>query len=103
MKDWRSEYRPVEHSPVESRALGKFNPHFKQLRAVAQRAGTDLGEALHERQITAAEYSEMITRCRAASCLQACADWLGETTADHREIPTFCANRAIFEHLRKSR
>lgn len=103
MKDWRSEHRPVELSPVESRALGEFNPHFKQLRAVAKRAGADLGEALHEGQITAAEYSEAITRCRAASCLQACVDWQGETAADHREIPAFCANRAIFEHLRKSR
>ena len=96
MKDWRVEHRPVEH-----RALGEFNPHFKQLRVIAQRAGADLGEALLEGRITEAEYSAAITRCRAASCLQACAYWLEAPSPDHPPVPDFCANREAFEGLRR--
>ena len=89
MKDWR----------VEHKALGEFNPHFKQLRAVAKRAGVDLGEAMHEGRITAQEYSESINRCRAASCLQACAYWLEDPAQGQIPVPEFCANRAAFERL----
>lgn len=88
---------------MERRTLGEFNPHFQQLRAVAARAGTDLGEAVHEGRITTAGYAQAITRCRGANCLHSCLTWLQAPEASSALIPEFCANREIFEQLRRKR
>jgi hypothetical protein len=88
---------------VEHRALGAFNPHYRQLRAVAKLVGTDLGEAVHEGHLTEADHAAVITRCRGANCLQLCVDWLADKGNSRGQSPEFCANRAVFEHLRNRR
>ncbi|OIQ46081.1 MAG: hypothetical protein BM558_01235 [Roseobacter sp. MedPE-SW] len=90
----------MQDTYAEHKALGAFNPHFKQLRAVAKRAGTDLGEAVHEGHLTSIGYAQCITRCRASNCLEARADWLIQTRGAQGALPEFCANRAEFERLR---
>lgn len=81
-------------------ALGDFNQHFWQLRAVAKQAGIDLGDAMREHKLTPLDYAAIVTRCRGAGCSQACAQWLSQSAGVNREIPDFCANKTCLERLR---
>lgn len=84
------------------RAMGDFNQHFWQLRALARSADLDLGEAMREHRISAMDYAAIVTRCRAAGCAQRCALWLAANAHLKGEIPEFCVNKEALEALREA-
>jgi len=84
----------------QSKALGDFNQHFWQLRAMAKVSGVDLGEAMREHRLSAMGYAEIVTRCRASGCAEPCALWLAAHAHEEKPLPEFCANRTALEELR---
>jgi hypothetical protein len=81
--------------------LGDIERHFWLTRSVAKAMGVNLSEAMAERRLSTDDYANMVTRCRAAGCQDACQRWLAAQTGPRAEgPPEYCANANIHKQLR---
>ena len=53
-----------------------------------------------EGRLSANDYAEMVTRCRAAECSENCAIWLSIQQSQAIAAPEFCANAKTLNELR---
>ena len=82
--------------------LGDIERHFWLNRSVARVMGVNLSEAMAEGRLSEAEYSALITRCRAGGCAVMCEAWLATQTGEVTEAPSHCANACALNNLRQS-
>lgn len=80
--------------------LGEIDQHFWLTRSVARVMGVNLSEAMAEGRLTPAGYCEMVTRCRAGGCRDACEMWLACQTDKASEPPRGCPLRDVLTPLR---
>lgn len=81
-------------------SLGDIEKHFWLTRSVARCMGVSLTEAMVEGRLSANDYAEMVTRCRAAECSKNCTIWLSIQQSQAIAAPEFCANAKTFNELR---
>ena len=72
--------------------LGDVEKHFWLTRSVARCMNISLTEAMTEGRMSAEQYSQIVTRCRAADCSGQCEVWLSQQQAQAASAPEFCAN-----------
>ncbi|WP_375175467.1 DUF6455 family protein [Pseudooceanicola sp.] len=82
-------------------ALGDVTDHLQLVRRMARASGSDLAEAMLEGQLTSADWSQMVTNCRACISVESCRARLAqlEMTSDRANAPNYCENRASFDRL----
>ena len=81
--------------------LGEFEKHFWLTRSVARCMKVSLSEAMAEGRLSADDYAQMVTRCRASGCSEACAHWLSSQQSKAENAPEFCANATTLNALRR--
>ncbi|MDA7966087.1 DUF6455 family protein [Ruegeria sp.] len=81
------------------RPLGDIEKHFWLTRSVARCMGLSLSEAMAEGKLSAQDYAEMVTRCRAAECSEPCQAWLALRQARAETAPDFCVNAGKLNEL----
>lgn len=83
--------------------LGDPATHFFLTRSVARVMGVNLSEAMAEHELSAADYAEMVNRCRQCQKVATCQEWLGQKRTRPAEAPEHCCNadilRRLAEHL----
>lgn len=88
---------------IERRPLAPAAHALQCTRAMAQAMSVDLSELLHLGGLSAAEYAEMITRCRGCAQPQACTAWLRakERGEDGGPLspPMHCENREVLSRF----
>ena len=81
--------------------LGDIERHFWLNRSVAREIGVNLSKAMAEGRLSSEGYAELVTRCHAGGCHEACQQWLAAQTGDRPDgTPEYCANADILERLR---
>ncbi len=83
--------------------LGEIERHFWLTRSVAKVVGVNLSEEMAIGSISPADYSEMVTRCRAGGCDEICQQWLARQTGRDVQAPPHCAHRDVLNQLRRHR
>ncbi len=84
--------------------LGDITHHLWLVRRMARATGADLVAAVHEGQLAADDWSQMITNCRGCACAEQCGAKLAdlERSDDGRaQAPLYCENRVTFDRLAK--
>ncbi len=81
--------------------LGDVEKHFWLTRSVARCMNVSLSEAMAEGRLTADQYAELVTRCRASHCSGQCAIWLSEQQAEAQSAPEFCPNADLLNALKE--
>lgn len=84
----------------EAMDLGDIEQHFWLTRSVARVMGVNLSEALAEGRLTPEQYCEMVTRCRAGGCQDACQMWLACQTETAQNPPFGCPLGDVLTPLR---
>jgi uncharacterized protein DUF6455 len=85
----------------QSAALGEVEQHFWLNRSVARAMGVNLSDSMADGSLSETGYAELITKCRAAGCSEACAQWLAQQTGFNAEAPTHCANADALTRLKR--
>ncbi|MCG7519358.1 DUF6455 family protein [Ruegeria sp. Ofav3-42] len=81
--------------------LGDVQKHFWLTRSVARCMNESFSEAMAEGRLSADEYAEIVTRCRAAGCSSQCELWLSAQQSEARSAPEFCANAQKLNALKR--
>jgi hypothetical protein len=79
--------------------LGDPATHFFLTRSVARVMGVNLSEAMAAKDLTAAEYAEMVNRCRQCALVTTCQNWLGEKRTRPAAAPEHCCNADVLRRL----
>ncbi len=79
--------------------LGDIERHFWLTRSVARVLGISLSEAMADGRMSAGDYAQMVTRCRAGGCHQMCEHWLACPTNARSKAPEHCANADLYNSL----
>ncbi len=74
--------------------------HFYLTRAMAQRHGVNLSEAMHQGILSRPDFAAMIDRCRHCPGTPADCHDFQEDHDNAAAAPDWCANRSILENLR---
>lgn len=82
-------------------ALGDFQLHFWLTRSVARVLGVSFTEAMAEGQLTEGEFTDLVTRCRAAGCSGFCEIWLAAQTDTPGAAPVHCPNATVLNQLQR--
>ncbi|WP_136439938.1 DUF6455 family protein [Pacificoceanicola onchidii] len=82
--------------------LGDPSVHFFMTRSVARVMGFNLYEEVQSGALSAADYSEMVTRCRGCALVEACQEWLSTQTNLSTNPPPGCCNGEQLCALRKT-
>ncbi|PTV96337.1 hypothetical protein C8J27_102131 [Rhodobacter aestuarii] len=80
-------------------AQGNLDLHFWITRGMARRLGVNLTEAMHDGNLTQADFASMITRCRECPGVDGCMAYLAGSSPAAGETPDWCRNRAILHEL----
>lgn len=80
--------------------LGEIERHFWLTRSVARVMKLSFADAMAEGDLTAKDYAEIVTRCRAGGCSMMCEAWLACQTDHVDQAPPHCANAAILNALK---
>ena len=82
--------------------LGDVSQHFWLVKRMARVSGADLVSALHDCDITTAEWAAMVMRCRGCDCVEGCKSWLSqaELSGADQPAPDGCRNRETLNQLR---
>ncbi|PSL21937.1 DUF6455 family protein [Shimia abyssi] len=84
---------------TQVQALGDAGTHFWLTRSVARTMGVSLSEAMAEGDLSAADYSALVTRCRACLWVSDCQAWLARQAPGQPCAPECCLHKAVFEML----
>jgi hypothetical protein len=79
--------------------LGDPQLHFWLTRSVARVMGVSLSEAMANDQLSAHDYADLVTECRACSKVESCKAWLAEQLDVKPSAPPGCANSRPLETL----
>ncbi|MCZ7676820.1 MAG: DUF6455 family protein [Roseovarius sp.] len=79
--------------------LGDPNRAFWLTRSVARAIGVNLTDAMQQGEISAADYTAMVTRCRKCLHAEACEAWLAVNGAGAERAPAHCANADLLNAL----
>lgn len=71
---------------------------FWLTRSVARSAGVNLGNGLATGRIDAADYAEMVARCRRCGLTEACEAWLARSSRSEM-APAGCHHAAVIHTL----
>jgi len=75
---------------AEIRHLGDPATHFWLTRSVARVMGVNLSEAMAMERLSAADYADMVNRCRTCPHVSTCQQWLGERRMQAAPAPDHC-------------
>ncbi len=79
--------------------LGDPNRAFWLTRSVARAIGVNLSDAMQLGELSAADYSAMVTRCRMCAHADTCEAWLAANGAGAERAPGHCANADLLNAL----
>lgn len=79
--------------------LGDPNRAFWLTRSVARAIGVNLSEAMQQGDLSAADYSAMVTRCRMCLHADSCEAWLAVNGGGAERAPEYCANADLLNAL----
>lgn len=81
--------------------LGDVSDHLQLVRRMARATGADLAEAMHEGELTNADWAQIVTNCRGCTCVDQCRAQLSalEVSGTQTDAPEYCENRATFDRL----
>jgi len=79
--------------------LGDPNRAFWLTRSVARAIGVNLSDAMQQGDLSAADYSAMVTRCRMCPHADSCEVWLAVNGAGAEHAPEHCANADLLNAL----
>ena len=81
--------------------LKKIDRHSGLMQRMAETRGADLGEALLDGQVTAAELRGAVLRCMLCEEPDDCEARLAEAleSGAHIEVPEYCRNRALMVRI----
>ena len=79
--------------------LGDPATHFWLTRSAARAMGVNLSEAMAAGQLTARDYSEMVTNCRACRAVAGCQHWLATEAVTRCSAYESCLHKGLLERL----
>lgn len=82
--------------------LGSFQHHFWLTRSVARLMGVSFTEAMAKGDLTATEFTDLITRCRQSGCSTFCETWLAAQNGAADSAPTMCPNADCLDRLKQA-
>lgn len=84
---------------MTKQTLGDPQLHFWLTRSVAKVMGVSLSQAMSNDQLSANEYAELVSECRACRRVESCKAWLAEQLDIKPVAPPGCANSRSLEML----
>ncbi|TCL08854.1 hypothetical protein BXY66_0895 [Shimia isoporae] len=79
--------------------LGDPATHFWLTRSMARVVGVSFSEAMATGVMSAADYAQMVTRCRQCPYVQDCQAWLGAQQGVSACAPEFCRHAKTLSDL----
>lgn len=77
---------------AELYSLGDPATHFWLTRSVARVMGIKLSEAMANGALSAADYADLVKRCRTCPNVAQCHEWLGQRRCAVPDAPQHCLN-----------
>lgn len=79
----------------------KLDKHNGLMTRMADRADVDLGDALIEGRLDASRYRGSVIRCSRCQNISTCEALLGAEDGKKGAVPDYCANKELFEAVKK--
>jgi len=80
-------------------SMKKLDRHFGLMESVAQKVGTDFGDALVEGRVSPETLRGAVLRCAGCSHPDDCARWIDAHPEGAEHAPSYCRNGLLMERL----
>ena len=80
--------------------LGPATRHYWLALRMAKATETDLSAAVARGELSAADWADLVHRCRGCTWADACDGWTAAHLDDPAEVPDRCPNAALFADVK---